>query len=217
MSGGERGPGWGDGGSWWSRRCPHPPCPHREPGILREASLAAGVVPEGGGSLPAGQEGAGEGRLPPPQTAAQEAVAVLERLLLPFLLAFIVGSHSLLFFLLILLLGCGLRARPWLQHPWEETGRRRRRKGRMTCPSRGADATARSPGGHGGRRDLSPQRDASPEPCSPRPRCQDRQSPSSRRNSCLQEHEGCVVLSFSAFVWDISSMRKKKKPIPLPF
>lgn len=37
----------------------------------------------------------------------------------------------------------------------------------------------------------------------------DWQRPSSRRNSCLQEHEGCVVVLF--YFFNISSMRKKKK------
>lgn len=64
-------------------------------------------------------------------------MALLERFLLAFFLSFVLGSHSLLFIILLLFLGCGLRAPVSLS--WEETGRMRRRKkkkGGMSCPSR---------------------------------------------------------------------------------
>ncbi|KAG8141304.1 putative Rho-related BTB domain containing 2 protein [Naja naja] len=75
-------------------------------GLFREASVAPRLVPEGRGSLPESQERAREGRLPPSEKAAEETVALLE-CLFPFL----VGSHSFIFLLLLLLfLCCGLRA-----------------------------------------------------------------------------------------------------------
>lgn len=64
--------------------------------------MATSLVPEGGGPLPAGTEGAREGRLSPSEAAAQAAVAVLEQSLLAILLC------SLLL-IPIFFLGCGLR------------------------------------------------------------------------------------------------------------
>lgn len=74
----------------------------RKPGVFREAPVAPRLVPEGGRSLPAGTEGAGEGGLSPPETAAQAAVAVLERSLLTVLFRGLLVVP-------VLLLGCGLR------------------------------------------------------------------------------------------------------------
>lgn len=107
--------GWGG--------CPQTPPPHipafpspfllltkptvfcsRKPGVFREAPVAARLVPEGGRSLPAGPEGAREGGLPPPQAAAQAAVALLERSLLAVLFCGLLVVP-------VLLLGCGLRRR----------------------------------------------------------------------------------------------------------
>lgn len=55
-----------------------PLCLFREPGILWEASLASGVVPQGGWSLPARAQRAGERGLPVPEAPMQAQVALLE-------------------------------------------------------------------------------------------------------------------------------------------
>ncbi|XP_041258790.1 rho-related BTB domain-containing protein 1-like isoform X2 [Onychostruthus taczanowskii] len=52
----------------------------REPGALRAAPLAAGVVPEGGGSVPALQEGAGARGAAAAQAAPPQQVVLLETL-----------------------------------------------------------------------------------------------------------------------------------------
>lgn len=59
------------------------------------------MVPEGGGPLPAGAEGAGEGGLPPPEAAAQAPMALLEQSLLTLL-------FCCLLLISLFFLSCGL-------------------------------------------------------------------------------------------------------------
>lgn len=75
----------------------------RKPGVLREAPVAASLVPEGRGPLSARAEGTRERGLLTPAEAAQAAVAVLEQPLITVLLSSGLGVPVLL------LLGRGLR------------------------------------------------------------------------------------------------------------
>lgn len=72
-------------------------CLFREPGILWEASLASGVVPQGGWPLPACTQRERERRLPVPETAVQTQVALLESSVLALfqlsVLSWVVGCH----------------------------------------------------------------------------------------------------------------------------
>lgn len=75
----------------------------RKPGVLREAPVAASLVPERRGPLSARAEGTRERGLLTPAEAAQAAVAVLEQSLITVLLSSGLGVPVLL------LLGRGLR------------------------------------------------------------------------------------------------------------